>query len=304
MQYSKPLPLPANFWHHNQALLSEIVFVGIVAIWGITFVFTKNALTVIGPFAYNTIRMALGAATLALLVGPQWRKVDRAYVWPAIVTGFILFLSYASQAYGQQFTTASKAGFLTGTNVVYVPILSALLLRRAPGPAAIFGVIFAFAGLVLLSMEPGSFSLAWGDVWVAVSGLGWAFYIIALAHYAPRLNIMAYASLHVLVAAFFSSIGWLVLEPPAVPVGAAVLWVGVITTGFLIIGLGTGVQTWVTRTASPTRVGLIAALEPVFAAAAGWWVGEGITQLVLLGGALVLAGMFTAELGHLLWRKS
>jgi drug/metabolite transporter (DMT)-like permease len=304
VDYSKPFPARTSFWHNNQALLSEIVFVGVVAIWGITFVFTKNALEVIGPFAYNTIRMTLGAVTLAILVGPNWQNVRAIYFWPSVITGFVLFLSYACQAYGQQFTTASKAGFLTGTNVVYVPILSAVLLRRMPSYTAIAGVLLAFVGLFLLSFEVGSLSVAPGDFWVALSGLGWALYIIALAHYSPGLNVMAYASLHVFVAALMSGITWLLVEPLVIPVTSLALWIGVITTGFLIIGLGTSVQTWVTRLASPTRVGLISALEPVFAAAAGWWIGEAITLQVVIGGILIMTGMLVAELGHLLRRKN
>ena len=300
MDYSKSLNSQARFWQNNQALLAEIVFVGVVAVWGITFVFTKNALQVIGPFAYNTLRMTLGAVTLAVLVNRDWRRVGIHYVWPSVVTGLILFLSYASQAYGQQFTTASKAGFLTGTNVVYVPILSAVLLRRLPSYTAIAGVILAFVGLVLLSFEVGNLTFAPGDVWVALSGLGWALYIIALARYSPRLDVMTYASLHVFVAALLSGLVWLMVEPLTVPVTSAALWIGVITTGFLIIGLGTSVQTWVTRLASPTRVGLIAAMEPVFAALAGWWVGETVTVQVMIGGVLILIGMLVAEGGYLL----
>ncbi len=300
MDYPKSLSAPFSFWRTHQALLSEIVFVGVVAVWGITFVFTKNALEVVGPFAYNTIRMTLGAVTLAVMAGRDWRKVRRAYLWPSLVTGFILFLSYASQAYGQQFTAASKAGFLTGTNVVYIPVLSALLLRRMPSWTSLVGVVLAFMGLFLLSTRANDLTFTPGDLWVAVSGLGWALYIIALARYSPNLEVISFASLHVVVAALMSSLCWLWLEPLAVPVTSSALWIGVISTGFLILGLGTGVQTWVTRLASPTRVGLIAALEPVFAALAGWWIGEAITMRVILGGMLILAGMLTAELGHLL----
>ncbi len=48
------------------------------------------------------------------------------------------------------------------------------------------------------------------------------------------------------------------------------------------------------------QVALIAALEPVFAAIGGWWVGEIITPRIVTGGALIVAGMLLAELGHLL----
>ncbi len=305
MEYPKTLSAQANFWRDYQALFSEIFFIVVVMIWGITFIFTKDALQVIGPFAYNTIRMMLGAVTLALLIGRDWQLVNRTYWWPSLVTGFVLFGSYAVQAYGMQFTTASKAGFLTGTNLVYVPILSAWLLRRAPSRTAVIGVLLAFVGLYLISFEGSlaGLSIAPGDFWVALGGVGWALYIIVLTRYSPHLNVMVYAVLHVFIAALMSGVVWLLVEPLTVPVTSTALWIGVFTTGFLIIGLGTSVQTWVTRHASPTRVALIAILESVFAAIGGWWVGEIITPRILTGGALILAGMLLAELGHLLRQK-
>jgi len=287
---------------NHQTLFGEITLVVVVAIWGISFVFTKNALQAVGPFAYNTIRMTLGAATLAVLIGRDWRRINRSYTWPALVTGIVLFLSYATQSYGQQFTTASKAGFLTGTSVIYVPLFSTLLLRRVPGWTTVAGVILAFIGLYLLSFAGGlgDLMLTPGDIWVAVSGVGWAFYIITLSNYSPRVDVMAYAALHVLVSALLSGVCWLLFEPLVVPVNSSAFWIGVISTGFFIIGLGTSVQTWVTRMISPTRVALIAALEPVFAAGAAWWVGETITLRIISGGVFIVAGMVVAELRHTL----
>ncbi|MBN1993811.1 MAG: EamA family transporter [Anaerolineae bacterium] len=303
MNYSKTLAAPANFWRARQTLLAEIIFIVVVFFWGITFVFSKGALQVVGPFAYNTLRMVLGTATLALFVGREWRQVNRAYLWPVVITGVILFLSYATQAYGIQFTTASKAGFLTGTNLVYVPIFSALLLRRVPSWTAIAGVVLAFGGLYLLSFEGplGNPAPAPGDFWVALSGIGWALYVIALAHYSPRLNVMIYATLHVGMAALCSGIGWLFsAEPLTLPLASAALWLGVLSTGVIVIGLGTSVETWITRLVSPTRVALIVALEPVSAALAGWWIGETITLRIIIGGALIIIGMLVAEMRYLL----
>ena len=63
------------------------------------------------------------------------------------------------------------------------------------------------------------------------------------------------------------------------------------------------VQTMAQTITSPVRVSLIFALEPVFAALGGWWIAEIITLQVIVGGALILMGMLTAELGHLLRRQ-
>jgi drug/metabolite transporter (DMT)-like permease len=275
--------------------VAETTFVVLVMAWGLTFVLSKNALAVIGPFTYNTLRMTLAALTLAVLTGRGWRAVKRADAGAVLVAGVVLFAAYALQAYGMQFTTASKAGFLTGTCVAYVPVFSAWLLRRRPALGAILGVALAVGGLYLMS-GLDSLSLASGDTWVALGGIGWALYIIALTHYSPRVHLLAFSALHVGVAAVLSGGLWLLVEPVAWPTAPAA-WLAIGIIGFSVIGLGTGVQAWVTRLIAPTRVALIATLEPVFAAVGGVMVGEVLTGRIVLGGGLILAGMLIAELG-------
>ncbi len=299
MPNTTPNSQPISAWAKHEIKLGEFVFFIVVAVWGFTYVFTKDALVVIGPFAYNTLRMALGVVTLAVLTGPAWKKLNWNYVVPVLVSGLLLFAAYGTQTYGQQFTTASKAGFLAGTYVIYVPVFSALLLRRVPGIFAIGGVMFAFAGLTTLSIEPGQFSLAAGDAWLAVSGVAWGFYFVALAYYAPGLNVMVYATLHILLVAALNALCWLGLEPLTIPVGSSALWLALLSTGVLVIGLGTSITAWVSRLISPTRVVLIGALEPVFAALGGWWVGETMTFRIVVGGLLIVMGMLLAELGPL-----
>ena len=85
--------------------------------------------------------------------------------------------------------------------------------------------------------------------------------------------------------------------------GSNRLWLASISTGVLVIGLGTSVETWVARLVSPTRLALIAALEPVFAALAGWWIGESITLRIIIGGTLILLGMVVAEMRHFIQEK-
>jgi drug/metabolite transporter (DMT)-like permease len=307
MEQSKVLPpIRPQIWGMDEAFVAEIGFLAAVAVWGATYVVSKNTLNVVGPFTFNTLRMVMGAITLALMAGRQWKQVNWSYVWPSLVTGGILFAAYGAQATGQQFTTATKAAFLTATYLVYVPILSALVLRRKPDRIAVMGVALAFFGLVLLSLEGGlrELSLASGDFWVAGAGVLWAFYFIVMVHFAPHLNILIFSSLHVLVAGFLSGVSWLFFEPIPTPAvwTSPVLLVGVVTTGFLVIGLVTSVHTWVSRLASPTRVALIAALEPVFAAGAGYAVGETITVQIIVGGLLIMSGMLLSEFGYL-WRR-
>jgi drug/metabolite transporter (DMT)-like permease len=50
------------------------------------------------------------------------------------------------------------------------------------------------------------------------------------------------------------------------------------------------------RHVSATRVGIVAMLEPVAAAAVAWaWLGESLGTTQLVGGAIVLAGIVLAQ---------
>jgi len=71
--------------------------------------------------------------------------------------------------WGIKYTTASNAGFITGLNVVLVPVFSILFFKDHPRIASIIGVSFATFGLFLLS--GGNFSnlnlgdwLDWWDI--------------------------------------------------------------------------------------------------------------------------------------------
>ena len=86
MTNSQPNSTPTNPGQTHQIRMAEIAFVVVVFFWGITFVFSKAALDVVGPFAYNTMRMTLGTVTLALITGRAWRFVNQSYIWPAFVT--------------------------------------------------------------------------------------------------------------------------------------------------------------------------------------------------------------------------
>jgi hypothetical protein len=43
MEHPKTSSLQTSFWRDHQTLLAEITFVIVAAVWGITFVFFKNA---------------------------------------------------------------------------------------------------------------------------------------------------------------------------------------------------------------------------------------------------------------------
>jgi len=86
--------------------------------WGSTFIIVKTAVEDLPPFPFLAIRFAIAFVTLLPLLWIQRKHINRAVVGKVLLLGLFLFMGYASQTIGIQYTTASNAGFITGMNVL------------------------------------------------------------------------------------------------------------------------------------------------------------------------------------------
>ena len=94
----------------------------------------------VGPFTFNGIRFALGSLSilpLLLLKGNQKISPDDAKnSWSSdllisgFLLGFVLFLAATFQQVGMVYTSAGKAGFITGLYVILVPAIGVFIRKK------------------------------------------------------------------------------------------------------------------------------------------------------------------------------
>jgi len=219
-----------------------------------------------------------------------------------VFLGVFLFAAFAFQTWGLTHTSATNGAFLTGMNVVMVPILSVIFLRRMPSPFAVLGVLLAFAGLYFLA---GGAPSDWnrGDLLVFICALWVSVHIMMTGVYAPKYDTMALAAWQLgAVAAlnmgFALGTGSFSLHVPP-PARGAVLVTALFCTVFAF-----AVQTHAQRYTSPTRTALIFTAEPVFGALfAHLYGGEPLLEQHLIGGGFIFMGMVLAEIRPGLWGR-
>ena len=114
----------------NKRLLADVALALCALIWGATFVVIKNALADVSVIAYMAVRFALATILMAAIYWRAVRSLTPREIWAGAQIGFFMFCGYVFQIAGLKFTTPSKAAFITGTFVVFVPILLALFGRR------------------------------------------------------------------------------------------------------------------------------------------------------------------------------
>jgi drug/metabolite transporter (DMT)-like permease len=271
-------------------------------VWGGTFIVVKDALADVSIFIYLAVRFALAAVVMAVLFWRSLRDLNRHTIWAGIQIGFFMFGGYAFQTTGLEFTTASKAAFITGSSVVLVPIFLAAFGRRRINIWIWVGAISALVGLYFLMIPAEGFGgLNRGDAIALGCAVMFALHVIFIGRYVERhsvgalsfLQVATTAALATLALPLLAATGW---EPPRL------VWSGQFVFAVLITAIGSTVigfsfQTWAQQYTTPTHTAIFISLEPVFAVLTAWVVAhEGLGGRVLFGAALILLGIVLAEL--------
>jgi drug/metabolite transporter (DMT)-like permease len=286
----------------SKRIRADVALIVTAFIWGSTFVVVKDALADVSVFVYIAVRFALAAVVMGLFFWRSLRTLNRLAVWAGAQIGFFMFAGYAFQTYGLQFTTPSKAAFITGSSVVIVPLLLALFGRRRVNIWIWSGALAALAGLYFLTVPPeGLGGLNRGDPIVFGCAVAFAVHMIFISHYIQHHSVGALAVVQVATTAVLATIAIPFLSLARVESphwqSSGTLVFAVLVTALGSTAFGFSAQTWAQQYTSPTHTAILISLEPVFAALTSWVVAhEHLTPRILAGAALIFLGIILAEL--------
>jgi drug/metabolite transporter (DMT)-like permease len=295
----------------RRILKSDLILILVAAVWGFAFVAQRAGMEHVGPFTYNTLRFAIGGLTLLPFIyfndkrnpggrikisikDPKSRLLLRA----GLLAGIVIFIGASLQQAGLVFTTAGKAGFITGLYVIFVPAFG-LLLKRPVGFPTWIGAILAAVGLYFLSIR-GSLAINPGDILVFACSWAWAGHVLLIAHYSPRVDPIKLACLQFTLAAVLSMVAMLLFETPSL----YRIWLAgipILYGGFISAGIGFTLQVVAQRDAHPAHAAIIMSLEAVFAVFGGWLIlhevldGQGIIGCVLMLVGMLLSQMYRPD---------
>ena len=269
------------------------------AIWGFGFVAQRLGMNFLEPFAFNGVRFLLGSCSLLPLIWWFSRKQASATTGQAsllkagLLSGAVLFIAASLQQVGLLYTTAAKAGFITGLYLILVPILG-LVLRHTTGLTTWLGAVLAVGGLYLLSIND-DFSMSFGDMLQFIGALFWAVHILLIDHFSGRVNPLKLSSAQFLVCGLLSLAVSLLVEAPTM---AAVVagWQPILYAGLVSVGVAYTLQVVGQKSANPAHAAIILSLESVFAAIGGvWLLDETLSVRAWCGCGLMMAGMLLSQ---------
>lgn len=285
-----------------------LLFIG-AFIWGSAFVAQSVAMDDIEPWTFNFMRSVIAVLTLTVII-PFFRKKKeksdeekKTLLKGGIVCGFFLCLASITQQIGISLTTVGKAGFITAMYVVLVPVFNIFFGKRAK-PIIWLSVVLAACGLYFLSMTGGSFTIETADTYVIACAILFAFQIIAVDHYSPKLNGMELSRAQFAVMGIMSFFPMILLEHPNLSsiLNAAV---PILYTGVLSSGIAYTFQVIGQRDTDPAIASLIMSFESCFAALSGFvLLHQTLSLRELLGCALMFSAILVAQAEDLFKKKS
>ena len=266
----------------------------VTAIWGSTFVVIKDITERIPVTDFLAVRFAIAAVGLWVLAPRSVARIGTDLRRKAMVLGLAYGAAQLLQTWGLTMVSASVSGFITGLYVVLTPVIAAVLLRESVARATWLAVALATAGLGVLSLN--GFAIGSGELLTALSAVGYAVHIVLLGAWSKPGQAMGLAIVQMFFIAAMCGVA-------AVPGGIVLPATGTEWLAMLYVALAAGAfamvaQTWAQARLPATRAAIVMTTEPVFAALFGVLIDDDpVTPRFILGAALVLAAMYTAELG-------
>jgi len=275
------------------------------ACWAANIVAVKQALRGFAPLALVQLRV-LGAALLYVVLFCAWPRRP-ALTRDQLRPGTLVVLALSGVAFNQLFfvggvarTSVAHTGLLVALGPVMVLVLACLLRLEALTILKFVGMLVSFAGVAVLTMRQagqGTGDYWMGDLIVLAGSAVFAIYTIQLKKVARlydaiSLNTLTYG----IGACFLLPFGarpaleshWSALTAP---MGLAVAYI--IVFGSVIPYT---IYAFAISELTASRIAAFSYLQPVIATGLGiWLLSEKLTLRVIVGGTLILLGVYLTE---------
>ena len=272
----------------------------VTVIWGGGFVASDIALESMKPFQIMMVRFLLASVLMGMIsLGQKNREeksVDRTgAIRAGILMGIALFVGFSLQIIGLQYTTPSKNAFLTALNVVIVPFIAFIILKKKIGAKGIIGAILSVVGVALLSLN-GNLTLGLGDALTLICAVGFAFQIFFTSEFVKKYPVSILNMVQMITAFVLSAVSLVLFGETDFQVTTqgwlSVLYLGVISTTLCYL-----LQTACQRYVDETKAAIVLSMESVFGTIFSIIIlHEVITLRMVIGCVIILTAVIISNL--------
>lgn len=255
-----------------------------------------------GPAATGFWRLTFALPLMAILAlrpgagGEKARRPSRAM----LLAGAFFAADIACWHYGLHLTSVANATVLSNLTPVLVAGFAWLVHRERPSRLFALALVLAVGGSVLIGVAKGGGGQGTdpptGDALSTLTAVFYAGYFLCVRQARTGAGTPAVMLWSGLVSAPLLLIGAVALGERLTPAGASG-WAAVAGLGLMHV-TGQGAIAWALGRLPTSLTAVVVLVQPVVAALLGWLLlGEAVTPMQALGGAVVLTGVALAQAG-------
>jgi drug/metabolite transporter (DMT)-like permease len=289
---SAPSPAPSTF--PRSQLLG---YIALCLIWGTTWLAIRVVVQDVPPLRAAAIRFLIGGALLLAAARVQkrsWPRGERQWQALLVLSVTIMAIPYGLLFWAEQYVASSMAAVLYSAIPLVVALLTPAMMGRKVPRSAVFALVIAFAGLVLLFYTglSTSRSALWAGAGVMTAMLLSAWSIVYAKNHLQEVDSVVATGLQLLFGSVVLFWGTWALEAHrhAHWTGTSLLALAFLT----IVGscVAFVIYYWLLKRMQPYQLSTISLVVPLVAVLAGALIGrEPIPLIMLIAMAVVLGSV-------------
>ncbi len=275
--------------------------------------FVKLGIHEFPVLTFSALRFLIATIVFLPFFFVSQKNFDKKHVKTLIL--YTTFFSANALLYGigLQFTTALVSQVLYTTVPIFTGILSFIIIHERFGANKIIGAVIAMSGVALLifqSLQKSNYvslGSVEGNIIIIAAILCWSLYLVLSKRltnlYSPTVTSLTSFILTFIIAAIFMPLEWLVrpfVASQVTIVGIeSLLGIGIISSALSYFLIQYGV-----KKTTPFTASIFFYLAPLFSSLTAIPIlHEKVTPQLVIGGILILTGVFFATTYELLKKK-
>ncbi|MBP0724157.1 DMT family transporter [Bacillus sp. RG28] len=288
-------------------LLSTIFLLIIAFIWGFTFFIVGQAITIVQPFTFNTIRFLI--ASIALIIVQSFLNRDKqtksknkvGFIYPGIILGFFLFIGLSFQTFSLATTSRSNLGIISLLSILFVPLLLFFKENKKQNTLSIITLLIAIIGLII-QLLTNKFTFNITNILTIICAISFSFHIIFSKKFTATFDILSLTTVQVVSVCLFSWTFALIFENWQVVFNHN-LWsnklfmASVLFTAFFSTGIAFFIQMYAQKYITPTKVAIILSTQTIFSTLTDhYFDGRHLTKYILISCFLLFISILLSEI--------
>jgi drug/metabolite transporter (DMT)-like permease len=286
-------------------LIIPIILILVSFVWAGSFIVVKTITEELDPIDLGFLRFLVATPLMFFVLFLRNKKspipIKELPLLSILgLTGVTIL--YVFQFVGIKYTNASTSAVLINTNVIFIALLSALLLKEELSKKRVTGISLSFFGVIIIvlsNLQYEQFNLnnifIFGSILILLSALCWAVYSIVgkqLLQTYDALTVTTYAFglgtlfyIPIIFTDIISTIGNL-----SVNGWLAIFYLAILCSAFGYIG-----WYYALKKIDASKAAVFLNLIPLFAIIMSFFLGEKISIIFLIGATLIIYGVYLTQ---------